>query len=255
MSFDNSGMPSPADPGSPLIPQDTPAQPSPAPAVGGPDPADPGLELLLGKFPNTPEGRLAANQAYWNAVAEMNRTKAINDDYMARDAARPQQPQQREIDPFAELEALGVNRETWLKAMLSVVDARVVPMQNGIQAHAQFEQDHPDYVTHRVAVSKFISERPDLANDSQPIYQANGYRGLEWAWDRYREAMKMNKPASAADDPSKGSLPASGTSPRATADENKYDPAKAAAAKQHMDETGDQTPWLREIGKKFRPIY
>jgi len=244
--LDNPGMPI----GHMITHPDLPLPEALAPSAPGPDNPESGEELWLGKYKSKDE----AEKGHW----ELQRTLTDRERRLAEAEAKAQAYEQMlaerlgqgpaapQSDPFQELDTLGIPRETLLKAVDAMVVQRLTPITEGLRAQAAFESKHPEYQEHRQGVAEFIASDTTLVKDFNDLWRTNAYRAQEWAFDRYREAKKLETPTSAADDPTRAALPSGGASPTKSGDDAATIAARLKQARDYYNTYGDKTPFLQE---------
>jgi hypothetical protein len=153
---------------------------------------------------------------------------------------------QPKADPFRALADAGIDPQEFMSGVRELVRAELEPVTKGVAAQAQFELEHPEFRAVQPEVSQFIATNAKLTKRFNTIYQNDPFGAMEWALDRFKET-KREPAKSAADDPTKGSLPASGpTSERkeVTREQFREDNTKALA---YYHKYGSMTPLLDNL--------
>jgi hypothetical protein len=143
------------------------------------------------------EQRLAQTEQRYSASSEEGKRLAQQNQVLMQEL-QGRMVQQRNPDPFSELDTLGVPQQALREAMRSVATEvfgqALEPVTRAYQARPKLMASYPDYNKFEAEVAQFVQNDPELSQSYQRMFQADPVGAMELAYLKYGDHQRRNHP-------------------------------------------------------------
>lgn len=138
-----------------------------------------------------PNGRYESLEAWETATRASEQESSRLARELQEERTRRQQyesvfQQNQPVDPYKELDTLGVPSELLRSAMRSELQQVLAPLAQMQAARAKIMGENPDYEKHESKMDAYVFADAQMASDYNALAQVNPYRALEWKIGVYR---------------------------------------------------------------------